>query len=613
VLAGGLLALAGVGRDGAGRAAAAAALALSLAALWPALLPQPVSRAARDPLVAGAAPERSHWGARLRVDVYRVDLGGVPLAAVFHDGAQVEARRLFDDAGESARALAAEPVSLPYRALASAPRRTAVLGVGLERSLEAALHFGAGRVDAVTPLAEEAARIRRGLEQTHAADVLARVALHAEEPPGFLAGAEAGYDLVMLRAPASRAVQHAATAAPYLLAEASWLTRETLGSALGLLDEQGWLAVELVEGDFEARPEAAATLVATLREAAERLGMRDFARHVVVATSGGFGDFVSVLVKRSPIGDAEAERLLGAVSALPLGAARFVAGHVFHAGPVAEVLVRPRRPPASWRADAEGVRVLDAERPFLASFRDGLPTALLPAGRGDPLLALWLVATLLAAASGLACAGRGARPGRLRGAAALAAAGVGAACHQIWLVQRLAPLLGAPTRSLSIALAALAAGVALGAIGAPACGRRGRVWLGPALLVAWTLAAPGVLGALDAAGRGAPALLRGACAVAAALPLGALLGALLARLLVAQAAPSAATAMPAQPTPSAATAMPAQPTSSVAGGVAALAFGAALGPPLAAALALAHGLGAALAAGLAAWGTAWLLWVRPRS
>jgi hypothetical protein len=620
VLAGGLLALAGVARGGAGRAAAAVALALAGAALWPALLPPPASRAARDPLIAGAAPERSHWGARLRIDVYRVDLGGVPLAAVFHDGAQVEVRRLFDDAGESARALAAEPVSLPYRALESAPRRSALLGVGLERALEAALHFGAGRIDAVTPLAEEAARIRRGLEQTHAADVRARVALDAEEPPGFLAGADAGYDLVILRVPASRAVQHAATAAPYLLAEASWLTRETLGCALRLLGEQGWLAVELFEADFEARPQAAATLVATLREAAERLGMRDFARHVMVATSGGFGDFVSVLVKRSPIADAEAARLLAAVAALPRGSARFAAGHVFHAGPVAEVLLRPRRSPASRRSDAEGVRGLDAGWPFLSSFGDGLGAPLPPARRPDPLLVFWLGAALLAAGAGVAGAGlsgrRGAPPGGLRRAAALAAAGVGAACHQIWLVQRLAPLLGAPTRSLAIALAALAAGLALGAVLAPVCGRRIRVWLWPALLMAWTLAAPAALGALDAR---SPALLRGACAVAAALPLGALLGMLAARLLsrpalpVADAAAAQRAPREAAPAPQRAPreAAPApRPVPGVAAGVAALAFGAALGPPLAAVLALAWGLGAALAAGLVAWGAAGALGVR---
>lgn len=570
-LAGALLGLAGaVSARGRAPALAAgavcAALALVLGVLRPDLIPEPRPDASVKHLASTRGALFSRWGEAFRVDVFE---RGPELRIVYLDGSWSGSLHRFDADLAAVGGLEADPRGLVYALAPSPPGRVAVLGADGGREVLQALGHGAREVVAV----EEDPLLVALLEDVFA-DYTGRLArrdgvtLRGEGVRAFLAREFGGFDVLHLAAPRSQAASSAALASALVPPESLQLSAEALAAMLRSLSERGFVSLHVGELSWE-EPLLSLRLLATVRAAYRRLGVRAPGPYIVVLTTEGFGQLTTLLLGRSPLQEAQLERLLAAVAELPGAALRYAGGRVFDRGPAVELLLQPDRALDAWLARQPwNLRPITDDTPYpwrwqplRAPWSEG--AVALPGdvhdGRRERLL-LWLLGVSLGLAAWLAASaaaeGRPAAARRL----ALPLLGVGAACGQAGLLQGLAPLIGDPLRSLGLVLPALFAWAAVGSAVSPflRSGRPGRlaVALLPALGFAGLrlAAAPGALapaavaplalvltgsfgltaGALlpatlgAAAGPAGPA--RAAAGLAAAFVAGALLAALVAML-----------------------------------------------------------------------------------
>jgi hypothetical protein len=597
-LAGAALAAAGAlaaARGWPALAAAAVALALAGLALRPAWLPEPAPDPASKDLDPAQPHSFSRWGALARVDV--VEPPARPelrLQLVLRDAQWSSALDRFDGDLAAWAQRPPDALALPYWLGAAPPGRVAVLAGGGTREILEALARGAREVVAVEEGGNAAALLAAAFTDLGDAEGRhPRVTVLRAGVRRFLAGAREDFDVIQLAAPAQPAAPSAALASALVAPEAFLHTSEALAQMLARLAPDGVLCAHFGEPDWEAGPLRTARFLASAREAFRRLGVADASRHVVVATSPGFGLVASVLLRRAPLTDLELEAFLGRLPALPGVAVRYAAGRVFEHGLLAELLSRP--------APARGAAALAAlsdDAPFLAPRRP-LADALRAAAGGGLLLPALGLAGLLALGLALhpPAAARGGAPRRGAGLFCLTL-GLASALCLAGLAQRLAPALGDPGAALGIALPAFYACAAAGSAAAPwlARGRGGLLALG-ALPGLGALALVCGLGARPEVLLAAPGPLRLLAAVGAAAPFGLALGALFPLGL--RAAARAAQSAPAR----------------VAWCQGVVAAGAGTGVLLAGPVALAGGLGAVVSAGalLAAGAAALLVRLAPRS
>jgi hypothetical protein len=550
-LAGAVLALAGLAatRGGPARglraALAAAALALAAPLALPDLLPDTVPDRFAKHVGTREPSEFTRWGPVFRVDVARVPDADDRFRAVFQDGLWSATLVRFDGEAGSREHFERDPRSLPFAALGAPPAQVAVLGAAGGHEVLAALRFGARRVSAVeldavtlSLLASEYADYTGNLHRNP------RVELVHAEARAWLARAPQGrFDLVWLVAPETYAATNAGSLGAQVLPESPLFTVEAIETGLARLSERGVLAAHFGEWSYEDRPLRTARYLATAREAFRRLGVERFADHALVATTPGFFQLATVLLKRTPFGPEEVARFLEQTRRVPGSRVRHAGGLAFDDGAANEVLALADAPLARFlAAHPHALDPATDDRPYFwhfVRFRDAfaaLAQPYAPRDVEDGIAERLLLGLLAAALAGslavlLVPAALARRAGRAipragRTAAGFAALGIGLLCYEVPLVQKLALLLGHPAYALPATLAALLGAAGLGALASGrATARPGRgLGVRLAALAALTLFYASGLDRLVAALLPAPFLLRAAFAVACLAPLGAVLG-----------------------------------------------------------------------------------------
>src|SRR5213080_2250055 len=453
-------------------AGGALALVLALSAALAARLPDPVADQVKTMSPAKHSQGDvlfSRWSPVFRIDVVRFGADDSTLLLA-HDGMWGSVIKRLDGDPTTLTHYDADERSLPFRVLEPAPT-VLIIGAAGGNEIVAALHFGAAHVTGV-----ELNPVTYSLLTTHFADFSGhlaenpRVTLLNAEGRSFLKASRQRYDLIWFVAPDSYAAMNAATSGAFVLSESYLYTAEMIVDSLEHLTPNGVVCAQFGEVDFEHKPNRTARYLGTAREAFRRLGIEDFPRHVLVATSPGFNVFTSatILLRRTPFTEADVARFRQAV-------ARVKDGRVLHPGtaddgacPVSRVISLPPAELARWYdAYPFDVRPVTDDSPFFwhfVRFRDviagsvrfGAPSP--EEGYGEKLLLLLLgVATLLAALFLIAplLAIRDVWrtiPYKGRAAVYFAALGVGFMFLEVSLIQRLTLFLGYPTYSLTVTL-----------------------------------------------------------------------------------------------------------------------------------------------------------------
>jgi hypothetical protein len=524
-------------------AAAAALLALPVAA--PRWLPDPVPDRLGKHLEPRSVIDFSRWSPVFRIDVSRLPDVDDRFRAVLHDGLWGSSLFRFDGDTASLSRFDTDPRSFPFAVLGAPPREVALIGSAGGHEILAALHFGAQRVVAVelnpvtvSLLTEVYAEYTGNLHRDP------RVELVNAEGRAYLAAAGGRrFDLVYFMAPDSYTAMNAASAGAYVLSESYLYTVEAIEASLARLTKRGILCAQFGEWSYEEKPLRSARYVGTAREAFRRLGIRDFAEHVLVVTTPGFLQLTTVLLKPTPFTPDEVQRFLEQTRRVPDSVVRHAGGRAFDDGALNDVILLADAPLRRFYADYPwSIGPVRDDAPFFwhfARFRGVLAGFLQPFAVGDVedalgerlLLVLLGVAVLFSTLFLLlpfARAGPAWREIPHKGRAALyfGALGLGFLCYEIPLIQGLTLLLGYPTHALTVTLATLLVSAGLGSLagGRERAGSRGGALPAFVALVGITLLYRVGLDPLVERLLAAPFALRAAAAVVAVAPLGLILG-----------------------------------------------------------------------------------------
>jgi spermidine synthase len=521
-------------------AAATALFAAPVAA--PQILPDPLPDRFGKHLEPRNVIDFSRWSPVFRIDVSRLPDVDDRFRAILHDGLWGSSLFRFDGDPVSLSRFDADPRAFPFAVLGAPAREVALIGSAGGHEILASLHFGARRVTAVELNPVTVSLLSEIYpEYTGNLHLDPRVELVNAEGRAYLAGAgDRRFDLVYFMAPDSYSAMNAASAGAFVLSESYLYTVEAIESTLARLSRRGIVCAQFGEWSYEDRPLRSARYAATAREAFRRAGVSDFAKHVLVATTPGFLQLTTVLLKREPFTPAEVERFLAQTQRVPGTIVRHAGGRAFDDGALNDVILLAdaplRRFTAAYPYRIDPVR---DDAPFFwhfARFRSVLaglfrPFAVVDAEveLGERLVLLLLaVAVLLSALLLLFPFARSPRTWRAlphKGRAALyfGALGLGFLCYEIPLIQRLTLLVGYPTHSLTVTLAALLVASGIGSLVGGGGARRGLPWLF-AGLVALTLFYRFGLGPCVDRLLAAPFGVRVAAAVGCVAPLGLLLG-----------------------------------------------------------------------------------------
>ncbi|UCE86515.1 MAG: class I SAM-dependent methyltransferase [Deltaproteobacteria bacterium] len=485
----------------------------------------------------------SQWSPVFRVDVTHVTSDTLLL---HHDGQVGSALHRFDGDFDALPHLASDPRRLPFAVLPRGPR-VLIIGAAGGHEVLASLYHGAEEVTGV-----ELNPVTVSLVTDVYADYVGnltqreRVSIVNAEGRSFLKKRDDRYDLIWLVAPDSYAAMNAATAGAYVLSESYLYTVEMIRESLAHLAPGGVLCAQFGEYDYENKPLRTTRYLATARAALRAAGVEPFARHVLVATASDQSGFQlsTVLLRRTPFGEAEVGRFLDGVASVRDGDARHP-GDPPADGPVGAVISLAAAPLEDWlEAFPYDVSQVTDDSPFFwhfTRFRDVLRSPIRATvvdwedSIGERvLLTLLVVASLVAAAMLLlpfAFVGREWRalPHKLPVTAYFAALGLGFMLLEISLIQMLTLFLGFPTYSLSVTLFSLLVFSGIGSLlSGRYAGRRNRALAAlVALLLGLVLVYLVGLPVLVDRWISAPLGLRIAVTVALMAPLGLCLGAFL--------------------------------------------------------------------------------------
>jgi spermidine synthase len=529
-------------------APACAALALVLAggAVLAERLPDPVVDPAkhmgREKLRRLGPVVFRQWSPVFRIDVLEVP-ARPELKALVHDGmwgsalwqAEREAPRLAQAATTTRR--------LPF-AVATPEPHVLIIGAAGGFEILASLEFGAGKVTAV-----ELNPVTVSLLREHFADFTGHLAEHEKvtlvnaEGRAFLRRDASQYDVVYFVAPDSYATMNSAQASGFVLVESYLYTVEAVREALERLAPQGVLAMQFGEVDL-SKPMRTPRYLATARRALEELGVRDFARHVLLATTPEYPFPTStILLQRTPFTPQQIARFVETAGALPGSAVRHAFGHPRDPGAFGAVISgAPEKLPGFFERYPYAVHPISDDAPFFwhfTRFRDLLPGRGASehfdpeVGKGETALLVMLAVSAAFAALFLllpfAAAGTHFASLPRKGPVALYFAILGLAFmgFEIAMIQKLTLFLGYPTRTLSVTLFALLLFSGLGSLASGAYLRRRDAAL-PLLALGVLACALFYRSGLDPLVRAlvsAPLALRIAVAVGTLAPLGFCLGA----------------------------------------------------------------------------------------
>ena len=426
----------------------------------------------------------SEWSPIFRVDAIDVGPQGLLLN---HDGMLGSVIKRWDgdiaSLGDEIYNFDHDIRSLPFDLLGTPPEKVMIIGAAGGHEILASLYFDAENIDAIelNPLTYDLVT-----------DRFADFGGHVAEQPGvnyvngdgrsFLARSDGSYELIWYPAPDSYSATNAATAGAFVLSESYLYTSETIEESLDHLTDDGIVAAQFGEINFEAKPNRTTRYVATAREALENLGIDDPSQHVLVATTqaGDTTSLATILVKRSPFTQAEVDSFVDQLVEVDGSTLRYAPGQP-QDNSVTKVLTLPAGEQTAY-LDAYPYQVdsISDNGPFFwhfTRFNDVMQNFGDPINRFDPedsigervILLLLVLATALAAVFLLLPFVTmrkvwRALPRKGTSAVYFTALGLGFMFFEITLIQRLILFLGYPTYSLTVTLASLLIFTGVGAL-----------------------------------------------------------------------------------------------------------------------------------------------------
>jgi hypothetical protein len=423
----------------------------------------------------------SAWGPVFRVDVVPVS----PKASLLlHDGTLGSAMFAYNGDPATLTRYKSDPRALPFRTLGAPPDQMLIIGSAAGNEILASRYFGAHHIDAV-----ELNPVTVSLLTDHFAEFSGHLAdqpgvrLHRADGRNYLARSDKKYDLIWYVAPDSYAVSNAASSGAFVLSESYLYTSEMIAESLRHLTRNGIMVVQFGELDFTHSPNRTARYLMTARDAFEKLGIDNPAKHLIVAAylTHKTGDLSTIILKRTPITPAEVARYAAALPDVPHVVTSYAPGLPPGPGVVPELASFDQRRAAVVAAGyPRQISAVTDDKPFFWHFV-GFGTALrhifTPLDAHNPedvigervLLLLLAVAILFAALFMLApffFVRREWRQLPSKGVSAVyfAALGLGFMFFEITMIQRLVRFLGYPTYSLTVTLASILVFTGLGAL-----------------------------------------------------------------------------------------------------------------------------------------------------
>jgi hypothetical protein len=424
-------------------------------------------------------PLFTRWSPVFRVDVLP-PIFDPRFYELIHDGMRGSSIQPFDGDLGALAYLDSDARALPFRLLRPAPR-VAIIGAAGGHEILASLYFGAGHVTAV-----ELNPVTVSLLTTHFAGLTGHLARHERvdlvnaEGRSFLRRQRTPFDLVWLVAPDSYAAMNAATAGAFVLSESYLYTTEMVRESLARLADDGLLCAQFGEVDYERKPTRTARFLATARAALREMGMTDFDRHVLVATTRVFErNYATILLRRTPFTAADVRRLETALAAIDGAVLRYPPAPGGDGGAVPKIVALPEAELDAWlRQQPFKLGPVRDDAPFFwnfVRFRDAIlgsyGVTLNPEeATGERLLLVLLVVLLVLAAVLLLLplvavrATWAAVPYKAPAAVYFAAIGLGFMFFEVTLIQRLTLFLGYPTHALTVTLFALLVSTGVGSL-----------------------------------------------------------------------------------------------------------------------------------------------------
>lgn len=477
-VAGALLALAGFRPAGAvprlrGVMYAVAAACLVFAAV-PRLAPEPrvATGKAFDEFSKDKRLRFSAWSSVFRVDVMDHPFFLGEQFVLFHDGQPGSGMRRFTGDFEPFRYLDKDTRALPFSVLPPHPR-ILVIGAAGGHELVASLYFGAEHVTGVE---------LNPVTYSLLTDVYADITGHLAQNPKvtllngdgrwFLKQTKEKFDLIWFVAPDSYAAMNAATSGAFVLSESYLYTTEMITESFRHLTDSGIICTQFGELQFDRKPNRTTRYLMTARAALSEEGIKDFPDHVLV--SAGLGIFFepAVLLGKKAFSDSQVDAFVKKTSGILGGRLVYARGHdTPQTPPTRAITSTPVELLEFVRTYPYQVDPVRDDSPFFwhfARFSDALGRALPTGGWVDTedtiaeqvtLAFLGLVLVLGAAFLILPLLRMRtvfrALPQKLPAGIYFASLGLGFMFLEVGLMQKLTLLLGYPTYSLSVTLAAL--------------------------------------------------------------------------------------------------------------------------------------------------------------
>jgi len=434
----------------------------------------------KGPPAAGSTTD-SAWSPIFRVDAAPLD----DRLLLYHDGLLGSGIFKFDGNVAGLTRFDSDPRSFPFAVLGQKPEDLVIVGAAGGHEILASLYYGAKQIDAV-----ELNPVTHDLLENKYADYAGRIAQRPEvnyvldDGRSFLERSDKDYDLVWFPAPDSYAAANAATSGAFVLSESYLYTQDMVTASLEHLSDDGIVAAQFGEVDYQNKPNRTARYLSTVRASLDELGVEDPSSHVLVSTSPtelGASAVSTILVKLTPFTPEEVSRFTAQASEVSDGIVRHVPGAPSDGGVASTILTLDDAELETWYEDYEfDVRPITDDAPYFWNFarlsdvvRDvGEPIDSFDpeAGTGERVLLLLLAIALLFAAVFLLLpfvAIRGdwkALPHKPISALYFASLGFGFLFFEITLIQRLTLFLGYPTYSLTVTLASILLFTGVGAL-----------------------------------------------------------------------------------------------------------------------------------------------------
>ncbi len=415
----------------------------------------------------------SEWSPVFRVDVTKSLRPDDAVRVIHHDGIWGSTLQRYEGDPASLKHFDKDERAFPFKVAPSEPEDVIIIGSAGGHEILAALHFEAKSITAVelnpvtvSLLTEEFSDYTGRLNEDP------RVHMVVDEGRSFLARARQEYDLIYFVAPDSYATMNAATSAAFVLTESYLYTKEMIVESLAHLKDDGVIAIQFGEDDFETKPNRTLRYLATARSAFAEAGIEDFDKHVMVATTEGLLNVATILLSKNPFTAGQILSFIATAGKVPDSRARHVAGSKPGADAISAVVSLDDEALSDWHSEyAFDVRPVTDDAPFfwhftpfssvLAGLGGRLDTASREEGAGERVLLVLLAVAVVFAAVFLLLPFAAVHsiwaklPHKGRTALYFSMLGLGFMFFEICLIQKLTLFLGYPTRSLTVTLASM--------------------------------------------------------------------------------------------------------------------------------------------------------------